>query len=291
MKIWQVDFYRRPLQDELGKALWELVACDPTGTFTARAFCSQSEATAAWVTTHLKEFATTSFTKAAVSETPAGLPNRIQVFRPQAVSLLQSACLPLGIAIEPTRHTPALKRLLQAQAAQYSKLPNFTGQAYSPTDLEQLPPVPLPESLWGERWQFAAIAAADLVPAFQHRSIPILEMPEARWPVQLKLPSTASIPGVVIEAGRRSMQLAHWLQQVHPYTLNYIPGDPDGLILEAGLIDRWVLTTFTDKDVTTAARTFQERKQAAKGLHFLLVQPDNSGMTYSGFWLLQPEES
>ncbi|MEO0948751.1 MAG: Tab2 family RNA-binding protein, partial [Cyanobacteria bacterium J06641_5] len=22
-------------------------------------------------------------------------------------------------------------------------------------------------------------------------------------------------------------------------------------------------------------------------LHFLLVQPDNSGLTYSGFWLLQ----
>ncbi|NEQ67039.1 MAG: DUF1092 family protein, partial [Symploca sp. SIO2D2] len=23
------------------------------------------------------------------------------------------------------------------------------------------------------------------------------------------------------------------------------------------------------------------------GLHFLLVQPDDSGMTYTGFWLLQ----
>lgn len=86
------------------------------------------------------------------------------------------------------------------------------------------------------------------------------------------------------------MPLARWLQQIQPVALNYIPGDPDGLILEAGLVDRWVLTTFTDADVITAAKTFQSRQQAAKGLHFLLVQPDDSGMTYSGFWLLNSDE-
>jgi hypothetical protein len=105
--------------------------------------------------------------------------------------------------------------------------------------------------------------------------------------VALQLSSTLLIPGVVIDGGRRSMQLAQWLQRAKPFALNYIPGQPDGLVLEAGLVDRWILTTFADPEVIAAARTFQERQRAAKGLHFLLVQPDDSGMTYSGFWLLQ----
>jgi hypothetical protein len=60
-------------------------------------------------------------------------------------------------------------------------------------------------------------------------------------------------------------------------------------MLEAGLVDRWVLTTFSDPEVNTAAQSFQQRQQAALGLHFLLVQPDDSGMTYSGFWLLRAD--
>jgi hypothetical protein len=61
------------------------------------------------------------------------------------------------------------------------------------------------------------------------------------------------------------------------------------LNLEADLCDRWILATFQDPEVAQAAQTFQERKQLNKGLHFLLVQPDDSGVTDSGFWLLQDE--
>jgi hypothetical protein len=85
------------------------------------------------------------------------------------------------------------------------------------------------------------------------------------------------------------MQLARWLGENQPVSLHYIPGSLDGLILEAGLVDRWVLATFADAEVSEAAKMFTERKQLTKGLHFLLVQPDDSGMTYSGFWLLRAE--
>jgi hypothetical protein len=86
------------------------------------------------------------------------------------------------------------------------------------------------------------------------------------------------------------MQLARWLQDVQPVALNYIAGAPDGLILEAGLVERWVVATFEDKEVATAAQMYEQRKQLSRGLHFLLVQPDDSGMTYSGFWLLREED-
>jgi len=66
-----------------------------------------------------------------------------------------------------------------------------------------------------------------------------------------------------------------------------VPGNPDGLILDAGLVDRWVMTTFSDTEVATAGRLFEDRKIQSQGLHFLLVRPDDSGMTHTGLWLLQ----
>jgi RNA-binding protein Tab2/Atab2 len=276
--IWQVDFYRRPLADELGP-LWELVICDASGPLVHQALCPQANASAEWLKQHLQSLME-----------GLGQPEQVQAFRPQTVQLLQPACAALDLALEPTRHTPALKQQLQKLVAFYPQFPNYVKQPYQPVDLDKPPPLPLPENLWGERWRFAALAAMDLVAAFQSRPIPICDMPESRFPVNLSIPSTTSIPGVVVEAGRRSMQLARWLQQVQPVALSAIPGDPDGLILEAGLIDRWVFTTYTDPDVIAAAQTFRSRQQAAQGLHFLLVQPDDSGMTYSGFWLLQSPE-
>jgi hypothetical protein len=277
MTVWQADFYRRPLRDAAGNALWELVICDPAGTFTAFALCPQPDANSIWLAEQLKR----------IGGDRSPLPNQIQIFRPQIVSLVEAACQPLGIEVQATRHTPALKRLLQDRTAYYRTLENYTHQSYEPIKLEQPPPLPLPENLWGEQWRFAAIAASDLVPVFANRPIPIREMPEDMLPVNLNLPSTTPIPGVVIDGGRQSMRLARWLQQANPVCLNYIPGDPDGLILEAGLVDRWVVATFTDADVIAAAKTFRDRQQVSQGLHFLLVQPDDSGMTYSGFWLLQ----
>lgn len=276
MTVWQADFYRRPLRDAAGHPLWELVVCDSGGTFYANAFCPQPDANAAWLSQQLQGIG---------RDRP--LPQTIQVFRPQSVSLLQAACQPLGIAVEPTRRTPALKQRLIEQSAEYRQMENYTGQPYNPVDLEKPPPVPVPENLWGEQWRFAAIAANELVLAFADKPIPIVEMPDALLPVNLNLPSTRLIPGVVIYGGRQSMRLARWLHETRPVSLNYIPGDPDGLILEAGLVDRYVVATFDDPDVVAAATTFQQRQQDSRGLHFLLVQPDDSGVTYSGLWLLQ----
>ena len=164
-----------------------------------------------------------------------------------------------------------------------------TAQIYQPLALDKLPPVPLPEQLWGDRWRFASLPAVDLIDAFSDRMIPIRSMPDALLPLKLGLASTVPIPGVVIDGGRQAMRLARWLQQAQPAWLNYSPGAPSGLVLEAGLADRWILTTFEDAEVMAAGQEYEQRKQVSRGLHFLLVQPDDAGFTYSGFWLLKPE--
>lgn len=158
--------------------------------------------------------------------------------------------------------------------------------------IEQLPPQGLPENLWGEEWRFVSIAAGDLVDMFGDRPIPVLDLPEFLFPINLNIASNVSIPGVVIYGGRRSMQLTRWLQQEKPAALNYIlteVGKSGGLVLESGLSDRWIVATFDETEVAKAAQTYEQQKIESQRLHFLLVQPDDSGMTYSGFWLLREE--
>ncbi len=284
MTVWELDFYRRPLQNGAGEPLWELLICDSVGAFQFVTCCAQPQASASWLLTQLQAQLQAWL---AAGHT---LPDRLHVFRPQTLHLLETAGQQLGITIEPTRRTPRLKRWLVERSRQYPALENYTGQAYQPLALDKLPPVPLPEKLWGDRWRFASLPAVALIDAVSDRMIPILDLPEALLPLKLGLASTVPIPGVVIDGGRQAMRLANWLQQCQPVSLGYIPGAPDGLILEAGLADRWILTTFEDTEVAAAGQAYEQRKQISQGLHFLLVQPDDSGMTYSGFWLLKPEE-
>ena len=279
MRIWQVDFYRRPLRDLTGQILWELLICNSTRTFMYEARCPQSEANTRWLVEHLH-------LAAGVGQQ---LPDLMQVFRPQSLSLISAAGQQLGIAVEPTRSTAALKQWLQERAQLYPSLDNYTGEPYNPLALDKPPPTPLPEKLWGEQWRFATLSAGDIEEAFARRPIPILKMPEFLLPINLGLASTLPVPGVVIDGGRQSMRLARWLQNGRPVALNYVTGAPGGLVLEAGLADRWIIATFEDEEVAAAALAFEQRKNLSQGLHFLLVQPDNSGITYSGFWLLRED--
>ncbi|NJO21578.1 MAG: DUF1092 family protein, partial [Spirulinaceae cyanobacterium RM2_2_10] len=63
----------------------------------------------------------------------------------------------LDLAVEPTRHTPALKQALETRAVT--------------AVLEKPPPRPLPDNLWGETWRFAALPAGELT-AFRDRPLP-----------------------------------------------------------------------------------------------------------------------
>lgn len=280
MTIWQVDFYRRPLQDAQGHALWELLICDEALNFKFSAFCAQPEANSNWLVAQFAEAASAA----------KRLPELVQVFRPQTLSLVEAACDRLEIAVAPTRRTPALKQYLKQRSQQYPQMPGYTGQPYHPTDLDQLPPQPLPANLGGEQWQFAALPALELEEVLLQRPIPILNAPASMLPSQLQLAKATRVPGVVIYAGRQSLKLARWLEKQRPVFLQAIRGELHGLVLAAGLSDRWILVTFDDLEVTAAALEFERRKQISQGLHFLLVQPDDSGITFSGVWLLKTED-
>ncbi|NEO27556.1 MAG: DUF1092 family protein [Kamptonema sp. SIO4C4] len=243
---------------------WLLLVCDDEGNILIEETCPQSDVNSDWVVSQLK--------------TLQSLPQAMQVFRPQAVGLLQTAAEQLGITVETTRRTLALKDILQQRGVNI--------------DLEQLPPQPLPENLWGEQWRFVSLSAGDVFEAFQGQPIPIQEMPASLNPLKFGIASNTPIPGILIYGGRQSMPLAQWLLTAQPYAVTYIPteaGKSGGLVLESGLCDRWILATFEDETVAQAAESYQQRFWASQGIHFLVIEPDDSGMTRTAVWLLKKE--
>ncbi|MGB7520395.1 MAG: Tab2/Atab2 family RNA-binding protein [Spirulinaceae cyanobacterium] len=263
MKVWQVDFYRRQSPNPQEQIVWELIICQPEGELVFEAQCLQSQANSAWLIEQLQRAAS------------GKLPTKLQVFRPQSLNLVTLAGEKLGIEVEATRHTIPLKQELL--------------QRNNSIEVEQNPPQALPDQLWGDKWSFVTFPAGSLEEIFGDRPIPIRSLPTSLLPINLGIASTVKVPGVVIYGGRKSMQIASWLQGVKPAALNYIPTEVDksgGLILAGGLVDRWIVATFEDEEVARAAKIYEERKQASQGLHFLLIQPDDSGITTSGFWLL-----
>lgn len=268
MTIWQADFYHLPPTPTQATRKWELLICDRDRSFIYTAQCDSADANPQWLAKQLKIAAQDK------------LPAKIQVFRPQALGLLSLAAQQIGIPIEATRHTQALKQELKQRAT-----PN-----YHPLKLEQPPPQALPENIWGEEWTFASINSGEISDLFSDRPIPIKNIPEQFLPLNMGIASGISIPGVVVYGGKKSLILARWLEQQQPVWLTYIPtevGQSGGLILETGLVDRWIFNTFDNQEFASVAQDYEQKKQASQGLHFLLIQPDNSGMTYTGFWLLK----
>jgi hypothetical protein len=277
MMIWQADLHRPPLVSPGGDPLWEILLCSADFSFSYGATAPQTAITKAWVTDQVR----TAVQKAG------GAPATIQVFRPQALSLLTASCEFLGIAVEPCRHTATLHQWLRQRAQWYPSQPNALPVPYDPLHIESPPPLPLPDHLWGDQWGFTALAAYDFEQTLPHEPIPLRQLPQELLPSRLGLASTTPIPGVIIDAGRQAMPLAQWIQAQKPAWLSFIRGEPDGLILEVGLCDRWVLTTASDPEITQAGQRFEQRQRASEGLHFLLVRPDDSGITTTGLWLLQ----
>jgi hypothetical protein len=150
------------------------------------------------------------------------------------------------------------------------------------------PPQPLPENLWGDRWQFVGLPAQELELYLLERPIPIRKVAELALPSQQQLATTLPIPGVAIEAGRQSMRLARWVETQQPQTLEAVNRELGALIMTAKQnAAQWILATYQDEDVRLAAQIFEERKTQSCGIHFLLIQPDNTEVTYSGLWILR----
>ncbi|MCL1471241.1 Tab2/Atab2 family RNA-binding protein [Argonema antarcticum] len=283
-KIWELDYYSKPILDENKKKIWEVLICDspqnvveePESIFRYAKFCSNQQVNSVWLRTALSE-------AIAQSGQP---PQKIRFFRVQMNNMITKACEDLGIPAYPSRRTFNLNRWLKERMEEvYPHYPGFVPVGPNPSVLiESQPPQPLPDALIGQQWAFVTLEAS----AFA-------EMPE--WDISFKeafplqargVTPDSRIPGLIIFSPR-AMPLAAWISGLELACLKFDSVTPARLLLETGVSDRWILANIKDAATIAEAKGFEEAKQKAQNVHFLAVQSDRQAESFAGFWLLQDD--
>jgi len=279
--IWELDFYSRPILDETGKRLWEVVLCEAPNRvdqiletcFSYTEFCPNTQVNSLWLQGALERAMEQSGTK----------PTLIRFFRRQMNNMITKTCGDLGISCVLSRRTIVLNETLKYRmTAVYPQEPGYEDKPVPSVQYPQENPQTLPDPLQGEQWRIVTLPLASLQ-----------EMPE--WDISfaeafplamLDLAPDTPIPGLIIYSGR-SLPLAAWMSGLELGFLSVSEQGSPQLLLETGGSDRWVLANLPNTERLAEARAFTETKNKADGVHFLAVQVNPDAESFSGFWLLK----
>lgn len=281
-RIWELDFYSRPILDEENKKVWEVVICesaqqittDLQSLFRYNQFCPSSQVNSVWLQAALE----TAIAQA--TQRPTG----IRFFRRQMTNMISKTCKDLGIPATISRRTITLDRWLKQRHAEvYPQQPGYQAIPQNPS-VQYTPetPKPLPDALQGDRWLFVRLPAGDFA-----------DMPEwdigfgEAFPLELAdLQPDTPIPGLILFSSR-ALPLAAWMSGLEIACLTVDREPTANLVLETGAFDRWILTNLSNPQLVAEAQDFAMAKQQANQVHFLAVQSDPNTPAFAGFWLLQ----
>ena len=195
--------------------------------------------------------------------------------------LLNVTAEALGLELVPSRRCYALVEWLQQRQAEVYPLdPGYQSGPLAPPPLPIRPvPVPLPEVARGERWAWANLPVSALAesPDWSIDFAGLLQLPA-------HLDPAAMVPGIRLFSRHRALAMAGWLAGLEPVRLEVVD---DQLVLEAGLEDRWLLTTLPADEAKAAQAAFTEARQRSGGLQFIAIQSQESDPRLAGFWMLR----
>lgn len=262
--IWEVDFYSRPVVDEQGKKLWELLLCDRQGEVRIAQACPPDQINSRW----LQEMLAPLVQQYGITH--------LRSFRAPMLPMLQRACEPLQVTVLPSRRVVALAHWLQERwRTVYRQMPGFQPLATPPPAAKVAPaPQPLPEPLRGQRWTWATLGWGDI----RQGAAEWADFGELLPWQYIDLAPETPIPGLVVYSGRAAT-LAAWLSGLE---LAEIQGQDDTVCWLVGLEERWL---FARK--VAGVEVFAQQRQQAQGVHFLAVQSHPEAERLEGFWLLQ----
>lgn len=279
--IWELDFYSRPLRDEEGKKVWEVLICetplnieDSAETmFRYTQFCPSNQVNSIW----LKEAIENAI---ATAPTP---PSRIRFFRRPMANMISKSCKELAIPASASRRTYALYQWLNERIeTYYPTLENYQAGANPSVQFMESQPQPLPDALQGDKWAFVSLEAS----AFSDLSEWDISFGEAFGLPMVGLTPETPIPGLIIYSSRAT-PLAAWMSGLELAYLRLDTNSRPNLLLETGENESWILANLPDSKTQTEAQNFELSKQKAKNVHFLAVQSNPNSESFAGFWLLQ----
>ena len=284
--IWELDFYSRPILDENGKKLWEILICEspnnidssPDSLFKYSEYCSSKAVNSIRLGEAIKN---------AIAE--AGTPpKKVRFFRRQMNNMIVKACEDSGLTAVPSRRTYALQKwIAERMETVYPEESGYDEKAARNSSVQYpgLNAISLPDAVKGDRgdkWAFVSLKAADFA-----------EMNE--WDIAFEesfalsladITPDTKIPGLIIFSPRATA-LAAWMSGLEMGYLHLETSPRPQLLLETGLSDSWFLVDLINKATLTEAEGFERAKQQANGVHFLAVQSSSESESFAGFWLLK----
>lgn len=280
-KVWEIDFYSRPILDEQQKKIWELLVCDTQRSFEYTQQCSGAEANARWLQNALTEAMQAWQESLGLEESEQ--PEKIRFFRRQMSSIISRACKGAEIPAQASRRTFAVYQWLQERSLEvYPKHPGYQPLMAPPAQFDPAPPQSLPEALVGQSWSVATLPLSAFA-EMQEWEIAFNDP----FPLELvKLPADTNIPGVIIYSDR-AMPLAGWMSGLELAYLKFSSKPSPQLLLETGLVERWIISNLQDPALIAEVEAFERTKAAAQQIHFLAVQSSPEAEDFAGFWLLQ----
>ena len=278
---WEVDFCSRPLKDERGKRVWEVLVTDPSRSFEFSEYLPNSRINSGELARSIQR---------AADSSGAELPKRAKFFRPQMQTIISRALAKLASSLRP------------AVAASHSCLGSRNARStFTPTNMATTPPSRLllastPKRPNASPTRFAANPGTSLLSLSEVLEECAAVRDGSRFgalidvdSLSLNVSSDTLIPGVCVYT-RRSKALAGWMSSLElaNVAINLQYGQ---LLLETGVSDVWQYATYKANEANTEqAQAWLQAKEEACGLHFLAVQPSEESEAADGFWLCRDFE-
>lgn len=288
-KIWELDYYSRPVLDDEKKKLWEVLICEspteitqkPETLFKYSEFCSNKTVNSIWLQEAIQKAI------AQAGETP----QKIRFFRRQMNNMILKACEDLGITAAPSRRTYALNSWLEQRNQSFYPEQSGYDENSAKSLSVQYPPlaaIPLPDAVRvdrGDKWAFVNLEAS----AFADMKEWDIAFGEA-FPLSItELSPDTPIPGIIVYSSR-ALPLAAWMSGLELSYLQFESGSRPIVRLETGASDSWILATVNDAKTISEAKGFEAKKEKAQKVHFLAIQVSPESESFTGFWLLKEEK-
>lgn len=275
---WELDFCSRPILDERGKKVWELVVCDSTLSLQYTKFFPNNVINSVTLRDAIASISTTL---------GVPLPEKIRFFRSQMQTIITKACNELGIKPVPSKRCISLLLWLEERyQTVYMRHPGFQKGSKPLLALDNPFPMDLPENLYGDRWAFVQLPFS----AVREETLSF----ETRYTfggsldldlLAIEIEDDTLIPGIAV-ASSRAKPLAAWMNGLEVCSVE-VDANRACVILSVGVATRYIYATYKKNTATTLeAEAWEAAKKMCGGLHFLAIQESLDSDDCVGFWLL-----
>lgn len=271
---WELDCYSRPVMNDDGKKLWELLLTDSQSDFRYVKVLPSNLVNSRNVRKVIED----------VLEAAPVRPKTIRFFRNQMFNMLTIALQGIpNLEVKPSRATANLFMWLQDREDYlYPKMKGYNPQLRQQTifDYEVNKADPLPDVIKSEKYAFVALPAE----AFWKQEVSAENIKQGKMIPIRDMPPTGWIHGITLFTSR-AKSVAAWLNGME---ISHMKAElvSRELLMHTGISSQFIVALLTDKQ-KKEAQIFEKGKNDAVGYHFLSVQEKPDSEEVEGFWLLR----